>query len=440
MPEPEDSTTGTDAVSTSTRTDASKGPLRSGDTAAPEAINTLLFADERTRGGGRPNDGEPKRKAKNELAAGRGKDSKVRSGERGAAASQGTASRPIPDSVRDRFIRIGNNFFFPDGADAFTDHGDRITTRSENAMLIQSVVAIAQAREAREVTVMGTDLFRKEAWFAGKLADLEVRGYQPTALEQERLVRAVARRTSAAREDGLPADPGEVGRSEAGNDRQQNSRSSAGPPRNPSSKDGDLIVGRLVDYGPARYHHKPNQQESYYVRIETDRGESEFWGIDLERATRQSLSSPGIGDDVGLRAIGREAVTVPAIKRDSEGREIGREELKTHRNQWSLERKDFIDRRAKMADVFRNPEVSAAEAVKEYAELEGSYLKLQLARAFAEKNYKGENREAFVARTRVVLAKDIEYGVPLEPVPLKARTDKSPEPEIVRDQDHLPAR
>jgi hypothetical protein len=111
-----------------------------------------------------------------------------------------------------------------------------------------------------------------------------------------------------------------------------------------------------------------------------------------------------------------------------------------HRNQWSLERKEFIDQREQMAEVFRNPEVSAAQAVKEYAELEGSYLKLQLARAFAEQNYTGENREAFVARTRVVLAKDIEYGLPLEPVPLKARTDKSPEPEIVRDQDHLPAR
>ena len=176
------------------------------------------------------------------------------------------------------------------------------------------------------------------------------------------------------------------------------------------------------------------------MRIETTQGESEFWGVDLERATRQSLSSPSIGDEVSLRAIGRQAVTVPAIKRDAEGREIGREDLKTHRNQWTLERKDFVDQRAAMAAVFRNYEIVPADAVKEYAELEGSYLKLQLARAFAEKNYTGENREAFVARTRIVLAKDIEYGLPLEPVPLKARTDRSPEPEFVRDQDHLPAR
>src|SRR5687768_6896774 len=38
----------------------------------------------------------------------------------------------IPDTVKERFIQIGSNFFFPDGAEAFTDHGNRITTRSEN--------------------------------------------------------------------------------------------------------------------------------------------------------------------------------------------------------------------------------------------------------------------------------------------------------------------
>jgi hypothetical protein len=434
MPESEDSLTGTEPVSTSKRTDASKGTLRPGDTAGPEALNTLLFGEEKT-GVGRPKERELKRRAKSELATSEGKDNKPRSRARDAEAAEGTASRPIPDSVRDRFIRIGNDFFFPDGADAFTDHGDRITTRSENAVVIQGVVAIAQAREAREVTVTGTELFKKEAWFAGKLAGLEVRGYQPTALEQERLVRAIARRTSGAREGGSAAD---LGRSETDNDRRQNS--SADRARNPPSKDGDIIIGRLVDHGPARYQHRRNQQQSYYVRIETPQGESEFWGVDLERATRQSLSAPGIGDEVALRAIGREAVVVPAVKRDADGLEIGREELKVHRNQWSLERKDFVDQREKMAEVFRNPDISAAQAVKEYAELEGSYLKLQLAQAFADKNYTGENREAFVARTRVVLAKDIEYGVPLEPVPLKARTDRSPEPEIVRDQDHLPAR
>lgn len=117
------------------------------------------------------------------------------------ATGIGARSEPVPDAVRERFIQIGGNFFFPDGTEAFTDHGNRVTTRSENAIVIQSMVAIAQARSAHTVTVSGTDFFRREAWFAARLAGLDVLGYAPTALEQERLVRAVARRRVAEKED-----------------------------------------------------------------------------------------------------------------------------------------------------------------------------------------------------------------------------------------------
>ena len=37
-----------------------------------------------------------------------------------ATREEGSATRQVPDTVRERFIQIGNNFFFPDGAEAFT--------------------------------------------------------------------------------------------------------------------------------------------------------------------------------------------------------------------------------------------------------------------------------------------------------------------------------
>src|SRR3984893_13103545 len=39
------------------------------------------------------------------------------------------ASR-VPDSVHERFIHIGNNFYFPDRAEAFSHEPGRLTTRS----------------------------------------------------------------------------------------------------------------------------------------------------------------------------------------------------------------------------------------------------------------------------------------------------------------------
>jgi putative DNA primase/helicase len=328
----------------------------------------------------------------------------------------------VPDTVRERFIQIGNNFFFPDGAEAFSDHGTRVTTRSENAVVIQSMVAIAQAREAKQVAVTGTDFFKKEAWFAARLAGLDVAGYVPTALEQERLVRAIVRRRAPETETVAPENSARpaTGPTEAG--ARQAAR-------------GELIVGRLVDHGPAPYQHQPAQGMSYYVRIETERGDREIWGVDLERAVRQSLSTPGVGDEVGLRATGRDPVTVIAPKLDAAGREVGREERGAHRNQWILETKEFLDRRFKMADTFRNTAVTAAEAVGQFPELEGSYLQLQMARAGVEQRIQSATaREQFVEHLRSHLAKSIEYGQALEPVHLKARAasprDKAPELEF----------
>ncbi len=378
--------------------------------AGEEGANAILFEDKKLGASG--GSLRVERGAKAERTA-RGKST--------TAGAEGARAKQVPDAVRERFIQIGNNFFFPDGAEAFKDHGNRVTTRSQNAIVIQSMVAIAQARAAGKVTVMGTDFFRKEAWFAARLLGLDVVGYTPSALEQERLVRAIARRQAAKSREEMPR-PGTSHRP-GGKVR----RSAAEP-----AEQGELIVGRLVDHGAAPYQHKPGQPMSYYVRIETEPGDREIWGVDLERAVRQSLSTPGMGDEVGLRAVGRDRVTVIAPRLDPSGREVGRDELGVHRNTWILETREFLDRRFRMADVFRNASIDAAEAVQQYPELQGSYLQLQMARAGVEQRIaSAEAREQFVDHLRAHLAKTIEYGQPLETVHLKTRT----EPTIEKAQE-----
>src|SRR3984885_4420951 len=114
------------------------------------------------------------------------------------AAEKNGPSRAVPDEIRERFIGIGSKYYFPDGAAAFTDHGAKLTTRSENTEVIRSLIAIAQAREWGDIKVSGTERFRKEAWFAARLVGIEVRGYKPTAFEEERIARAIARRDVGA--------------------------------------------------------------------------------------------------------------------------------------------------------------------------------------------------------------------------------------------------
>jgi hypothetical protein len=118
------------------------------------------------------------------------------------------------------------------------------------------------------------------------------------------------------------------------------------------------------------------------------------------------------------------------------GREVGRDEIGVHRNKWILETKEFLDRRFGMADTFRNVSITAAEAVKQYPELEGSYLQLQMARAGVEQRItSSEAREQFVDHLRAHLAKTIEVGQPLEPVHLKARAEAVPLKAQERDPE-----
>ena len=341
----------------------------------------------------------------------------------------------MPDSVQERFIQIGSKFHFPDGTEAFTHESNRLTTRSENSVVIQSMVAIARENGKGPVTVGGTEFFKKEAWFAASLAGLEVRGYQPTDFERERLVRALAaRRVPGAQEASGP--PPAAATAEERPVPKGAGEARTAEPRPPSS---DLIVGRLVDHGAAPYGHDPKQPMSYFVRVETARGDREIWGVDLERAFRQSLSTPGIGDEIGVRSIGRQAVTVLATKLDAQGRESGQAPLDTHRNQWIVERKDFLDERQRMAEVLRDQSLSAADGARRHPELEGSYMQLQLGRALAEQQFRDKaQRDQFVDHLRAHIAQRIEFGQPLDPVMLRAE-ERTVAPRS-QDRDFQPTR
>lgn len=350
------------------------------------------------------------------------------------AAAQATKEAPrqlrVPDSVQERFIQIGNKFHFPDGTEAFTQDSNRLTTRSENSVVIQSMVAIARENGKGPVTVGGTEFFKKEAWFAASLAGLEVRGYQPTDFERERLARSLAARRNpgAPEAAAVPAEP-----------RPAERAPESGRAAEPRPQASDLIVGRLVDHGAAPYGHDPKQPMSYFVRVETARGDREIWGVDLERAFRQSLSTPGIGDEIGVRSVGRQPVTVLATKLDAQGRETGQAPLDTHRNQWIVERKNFLDERQRMAEVLRNAETPAADGIRRHPELEGSYMQLQMGRALAEQQFRDKaQREQFVDHLRSHIAQRIEFGQPLDPVMLRGE-ERTVSPRS-QDRDFQPTR
>ena len=103
------------------------------------------------------------------------------------------AGAAVPEEIAKRFVQVANKYYFPDGARAFTDRGNRLTTQSENTEVVRSLVGIAKARAWQEITVRGTERFRQEVWRAASVAGLEVRGYKPDQFEQSRRAQTFAR-------------------------------------------------------------------------------------------------------------------------------------------------------------------------------------------------------------------------------------------------------
>jgi hypothetical protein len=289
------------------------------------------------------------------------------------------------------------------------------------------------------LTLTGTERFRREAWFVARQAGLEVRGYKPSSYEEGRLVRSMARGSEPRPTDGN-ADGPRADSNRRNPEREDSQGASAANARRETKERGNgLHIGRLADHGAASYRHDPKNAMSYFVRLETTDGDREIWGVDLHRALRESLTRPDIGDEVGLRAVRREAVTVKEPTRDNDGKVVGNRPLTVQRNRWIVEQREFFAERAQAARVVRDPKLEPKVAVREHPELAGTFLKIRASELAAKAIRDPEDRRRFVDTVRRALAEDVARGEPLTPVRLKERTDRQVDPRVLQP-DQAPVR
>jgi Ti-type conjugative transfer relaxase TraA len=84
-----------------------------------------------------------------------------------------------------------------------------------------------------------------------------------------------------------------------------------------------LAAGRLVEHGAAPFEHKDGNSQSYFVTLESAKGERRTtWGVDLERAMKEA--APEIGEKIDLQHEGSTPVTLP-------------DGTQTHRNTWKVQ-------------------------------------------------------------------------------------------------------
>jgi len=369
---------------------------------------------------------------------------------------------PVPEAVRAHFVQVGKDYYFEDGARAFRDHGHKLTSRSENNELVRSLIAIALVRGWQEITVSGSERFRRRAWREATVTGLLVRGYKPTEFEQARLVRDVAsaRKPAPPRVPLVEPSPS----SSPTNSTTDESATRATLPRKPrpvptpthppppaassvkpaksnAPRESDSatatrrreLVGALVKHGYATYEFHPHGEPSYYVTLKTSEGERTLWGVDLERAIREAKSAPQVGDEVTVRRVAREKVKVLRREVSPEGELLGQRPIEAERNRWAIEKSSFLEERAVLAKFLRDPSADPPD-VRQIPALSGSYLVLKGAAAFAKEQIAdAESRAKFLAKVREQLARAIEAGETIAPPRLRERSPiVNVEPKRVR--------
>lgn len=192
----------------------------------------------------------------------------------------------------------------------------------------------------------------------------------------------------------------------------------------------ELLVGRLIGYGRARYQYRAEEDDSYYVKLLTSRGPRTLWGKDLERALSESETQPKSGDLVGARRTAREAVTVTQKQRDAEGRVVAQRERQAHRSSWVIEKVAFFAQRARMARRVRDEQADVRAAVRAHPELRSAFLSVRAAEDFASRKIADPaDRVRFMELIRGAMAGSIQNGEPIPSVKLK--TNGKPEQKYV---------
>ena len=194
------------------------------------------------------------------------------------------------------------------------------------------------------------------------------------------------------------------------------------------SRGGSLFVGRLTEHGRANYQFRTDENASYFLKLLTSRGAKTLWGKDLERALNSGETRPKVGDLIGARRVGREAVTVTARRRVADGRIVTEESHHAHRTRWVVEKVQFFAERARLARRLRDEQADVRETVRAHPELKSSFLSVRAAQEFAARRIADpKDRERFLSLMREAMAASIHRGEPLPAVRLRdpSRTEET---------------
>jgi hypothetical protein len=291
-------------------------------------------------------------------------------------------------ALRKRYLVEGHKYYFRHGANdlAFEDKGKRLATEHDDPAVAQSMVDLAAAKEWTAIKVKGSAEFKRQVWLAASLRGLQVEGYHPSKLDMAKLdesnerakVRSANEIEKKLRRE-IPVEQ-EASMPLVGKKRKESEKATAESQPQLTKQQrlaidtlkellrarGDsevaidmaaavasdrfqhkrVYVGKMLEHGRAPYRNAPENDESYYVKLQTAEGERTVWGIDLSRALEANPANQG--DDIVLTTQGKKTVTVQSKELDELGQATGKTiHAEAERNIWEVNKLDKMRDAAK---------------------------------------------------------------------------------------------
>jgi Large polyvalent protein-associated domain 7 len=287
----------------------------------------------------------------------------------------------LPQAIRSRFIVSAEKsalfeaskteFTFRSGQQqgrlAFYDSGKQLVTTLEDKATITSMLEVAKVKNWNEITVTGSDDFRRQAWLEARLTKIEVRGYEPkesdkklllelektnladnriTTSERDKTVSPSLTAERVARQNGVHLNGDDLSPKEkAGLQQAGQMLSEKGLSKEFSAASlealekrvrGERVYsGEVVDFGAAPYQFKKENDNSYFVTLKTQQGEVTVWGKGIEEPLK--TQNVQMSDAIALRNTGKKDVVVTEKMYDSNGTQTGVQQKDAILNAWKVE-------------------------------------------------------------------------------------------------------
>lgn len=270
--------------------------------------------------------------------------------------------------IHDKYRVIGENFHFKEQPEtvAFKDKGQRIVSASNDDLVAQSMVIMAEAKGWTALKVSGHPEFQRKIWMEASSRNIEVYGYQPTEQELKQLKDHLNRtlqntvtqvlyseqdhKKAAIASPDQPTLSPSKGRGLDDSAANVNHPQSVSTPQKVESENKDPAVeatdkptsrsytGHVVAHGPDHFNHDSKESMNYYVTLRDKNREKTVWGLDLSRG--MSEQTVQIGDHVKLQYVGSKHVIVDVPVRDENDKVIGMTKIDTERNEWDVSKSD----------------------------------------------------------------------------------------------------